>query len=180
METKQLEAVYRSMLRIRRFDEGVMGLFKEGLVKGTAHSYVGTGGGGGGRVRRAHSRGFRGQPSPRPRALHRQGRLARQDDGRADGPRDRLLQRAGRLDAHRRSRPQHPGRERHRRRGYRDRDRRGALQQAARHRCGRRRVLRRRRLQRRDLPRVLERGVGVEACRWCTCARTISTRCRLR
>jgi 2-oxoisovalerate dehydrogenase E1 component len=29
------------MLRIRRFDEGVADLFKEGLVKGTAHSYVG-------------------------------------------------------------------------------------------------------------------------------------------
>jgi 2-oxoisovalerate dehydrogenase E1 component len=41
MEAKQLEAVYRTMLRIRRFDEGVMNLFKEGLVKGTAHSYVG-------------------------------------------------------------------------------------------------------------------------------------------
>ena len=41
METQQLVAIYRSMLRIRRFDEGVMDLFKEGLVKGTAHSYVG-------------------------------------------------------------------------------------------------------------------------------------------
>ena len=41
MDTEQLEAVYRSMLRIRRFDEGVTDLFKEGLVKGTAHSYVG-------------------------------------------------------------------------------------------------------------------------------------------
>src|SRR4029077_585081 len=41
METQQLAAIYRSMLRIRRFDEGVMDLFKEGLVKGTAHSYVG-------------------------------------------------------------------------------------------------------------------------------------------
>ena len=41
METKDLEAVYRTMLRIRRFDEGVADLFKEGLVKGTAHSYVG-------------------------------------------------------------------------------------------------------------------------------------------
>jgi 2-oxoisovalerate dehydrogenase E1 component len=41
MEAKHLEAVYRTMLRIRRFDEGVMDLFKEGLVKGTAHSYVG-------------------------------------------------------------------------------------------------------------------------------------------
>ena len=41
MEKKDLETVYRSMLRIRRFDEGVADLFKEGLVKGTAHSYVG-------------------------------------------------------------------------------------------------------------------------------------------
>ena len=41
MEAKDLEAVYRTMLRIRRFDEGVTDLFKEGLVKGTAHSYVG-------------------------------------------------------------------------------------------------------------------------------------------
>ncbi len=41
MKAQELEAIYRSMLRIRRFDEGVMDLFKEGLVKGTAHSYVG-------------------------------------------------------------------------------------------------------------------------------------------
>src|SRR5215831_17164618 len=41
METKDLEALYRTMLRIRRFDESVIELFKEGLVKGTAHSYVG-------------------------------------------------------------------------------------------------------------------------------------------
>ena len=41
MDKKDLEEVYRVMLRIRRFDEGVTGLFKEGLVKGTAHSYVG-------------------------------------------------------------------------------------------------------------------------------------------
>jgi 2-oxoisovalerate dehydrogenase E1 component len=41
MDKNQLEAIYRSMLRIRRFDEGVTDLFKEGLVKGTAHSYVG-------------------------------------------------------------------------------------------------------------------------------------------
>ena len=41
MDRKDLEEVYRVMLRIRRFDEGVTALFKEGLVKGTAHSYVG-------------------------------------------------------------------------------------------------------------------------------------------
>jgi 2-oxoisovalerate dehydrogenase E1 component len=41
MQAQELEGIYRSMLRIRRFDESVMDLFKEGLVKGTAHSYVG-------------------------------------------------------------------------------------------------------------------------------------------
>jgi 2-oxoisovalerate dehydrogenase E1 component len=41
MDKQQLEDVYRCMLRIRRFDESVADLFKEGLVKGTAHSYVG-------------------------------------------------------------------------------------------------------------------------------------------
>jgi 2-oxoisovalerate dehydrogenase E1 component len=41
MDTREVEAIYRIMLRIRRFDERVADLFKEGLVKGTAHSYVG-------------------------------------------------------------------------------------------------------------------------------------------
>ncbi len=41
MDRQRLEAIYRTMLRIRRFDEGVTALFLEGLVKGTAHSYVG-------------------------------------------------------------------------------------------------------------------------------------------
>ena len=41
MDQPDLESIYRTMLRIRRFDEGVTALFQEGLVKGTAHSYVG-------------------------------------------------------------------------------------------------------------------------------------------
>src|SRR5215470_2547766 len=41
MKKSDLDTIYRCMLRIRRFDEGVADLFKEGLVKGTAHSYVG-------------------------------------------------------------------------------------------------------------------------------------------
>jgi 2-oxoisovalerate dehydrogenase E1 component len=41
MDPKEIEPLYRTMLRIRRFDERVADLFKEGLVKGTAHSYVG-------------------------------------------------------------------------------------------------------------------------------------------
>ena len=41
MDSTQLEPIYRTMLRIRRFDEGVIELFHAGHVKGTAHSYVG-------------------------------------------------------------------------------------------------------------------------------------------
>ncbi len=36
-----LESIYRVMLRIRSFEERTTELFNEGLVKGTAHSYVG-------------------------------------------------------------------------------------------------------------------------------------------
>src|SRR5256712_4785829 len=36
-----LEILYTTMVRIRRFDEKTTELFSAGLVKGTAHSYVG-------------------------------------------------------------------------------------------------------------------------------------------
>ncbi len=38
---EQLESVYTTMVKIRRFDEKTAELFNAGLVKGTAHSYVG-------------------------------------------------------------------------------------------------------------------------------------------
>jgi 2-oxoisovalerate dehydrogenase E1 component len=38
---EQLESLYTTMVKIRRFDERTAELFVEGLVKGTAHSYVG-------------------------------------------------------------------------------------------------------------------------------------------
>jgi 2-oxoisovalerate dehydrogenase E1 component len=38
---EQLESLYTTMVKIRRFDERTAELFLEGLVKGTAHSYVG-------------------------------------------------------------------------------------------------------------------------------------------
>jgi 2-oxoisovalerate dehydrogenase E1 component len=38
---EQLESLYTTMIRIRRFDEKTAELFHAGLVKGTAHSYVG-------------------------------------------------------------------------------------------------------------------------------------------
>jgi len=41
MDTARLESLYQTMVRIRRFDERTAELFQAGLVKGTAHSYVG-------------------------------------------------------------------------------------------------------------------------------------------
>ena len=38
---EQLESLYTTMVKIRRFDERTVELFQQGLVKGTAHSYVG-------------------------------------------------------------------------------------------------------------------------------------------
>src|SRR5512132_955597 len=38
---EQLESLYTTMVRIRRFDERTAELFNQGVVKGTAHSYVG-------------------------------------------------------------------------------------------------------------------------------------------
>jgi 2-oxoisovalerate dehydrogenase E1 component len=41
VEAETLKSIYRTMLRIRAFDNRTIELFNEGLVKGTAHSYVG-------------------------------------------------------------------------------------------------------------------------------------------
>ena len=41
LTTDRLLQLYQVMVRIRRFDERTVELFNEGLVKGTAHSYVG-------------------------------------------------------------------------------------------------------------------------------------------
>jgi len=41
LNAETLKSLYQTMLRIRRFDERTVELFNEGLVKGTAHSYVG-------------------------------------------------------------------------------------------------------------------------------------------
>jgi len=38
---EQLESLYTTMVKVRRFDEKTVELFNAGLVKGTAHSYVG-------------------------------------------------------------------------------------------------------------------------------------------
>jgi 2-oxoisovalerate dehydrogenase E1 component len=40
-DVETLKSLYQTMVRIRRFDERTVELFNEGLVKGTAHSYVG-------------------------------------------------------------------------------------------------------------------------------------------
>lgn len=41
LDPEDLEAIYRTAIRIRLFEERTALLFQEGLVKGTAHSYVG-------------------------------------------------------------------------------------------------------------------------------------------
>jgi 2-oxoisovalerate dehydrogenase E1 component len=41
LDQGSLERLYQMMVRIRRFDERTTELFNEGIVKGTAHSYVG-------------------------------------------------------------------------------------------------------------------------------------------
>ena len=41
LDVQALESLYTTMVKIRRFDERTTELFLEGLVKGTAHSYVG-------------------------------------------------------------------------------------------------------------------------------------------
>jgi len=41
LSPQSLAAIYRTMLRIRRFEERTAALFVEGVVKGTAHSYIG-------------------------------------------------------------------------------------------------------------------------------------------
>ena len=41
LSPEQLITIYKTMLRIRRFEERTAALFVEGTVKGTAHSYIG-------------------------------------------------------------------------------------------------------------------------------------------
>jgi len=41
LQVEALESLYTTMVKIRRFDEKTVELFQQGLVKGTAHSYVG-------------------------------------------------------------------------------------------------------------------------------------------
>ncbi|HEV8142522.1 MAG TPA: dehydrogenase E1 component subunit alpha/beta [Methylomirabilota bacterium] len=41
LDVQVLEGLYTTMVKIRRFDERTVELFQSGLVKGTAHSYVG-------------------------------------------------------------------------------------------------------------------------------------------
>ena len=90
IDIETLKRLYQVMVRVRRFDEKTVELFNAGLVKGTAHSYVGQEAVADGRLRPPRPRGrlHRQQP-PRPRPLHRQGRPARPHDGRADGARGR-------------------------------------------------------------------------------------------
>ena len=155
--------ILRKMYRIRHFETQVIELFQEGQIRGSTHTYIGMEGLGRRLLLGAAAGRLHHVDPPRPRPLHRQGRPARPDDGRAARQGDRLLQGQGRLDAHRRRRRRHPRRERDRRRRDRDRDRRRARQPAARRRPGRGLLLRRRRLQPGHPPRERQHRRALEA-----------------
>ena len=160
---EQQREMLRRMLTIRRFEERASADYLAGKIYGVVHCYIGE---------EAVAVGVcsaLGQRRPdhldpsRPRPLHRQGRRPQPHDGRALRAADRLLQGQGRLDAHRRFRHRHARRQRHRRGRDRDRHRRGPG--GADGRQGRRRglVFRRRRIERRALPRVPQYRGDLEA-----------------
>ena len=41
LSDQKLVSLYQQMLRIRKFEQATIKLFEKGLVKGTAHSYIG-------------------------------------------------------------------------------------------------------------------------------------------
>ena len=103
-------------------------------------------GGDRGRCRRRDARDrLPGRPPPLARPPDRGRSRPAADDGRDVRQADRLLQGARRLDAHRRPLARHPRLQRHRRRRDPPCLRRGAHRDAARHRPGDPRLLRRRR-----------------------------------
>ena len=108
---------YRTMHRIRRFEETIVDQYRRGNVPGFLHLSPG---------QEAIAVGACSQlrPDDYVTSTHRghghciaKGAPHRPHDGRAVRPVGRLLPRQGRLHAHRRLRPGHPGRERHRRLG---------------------------------------------------------------
>ena len=101
--------MYRLVRRIRSFEESLVTLFGDGQGLRHRPHLRGAGGGRGRCPLRPDGRRLRHRHPPQPRALHRQGRGRRGDDGGAPRARERLLRRQGRLDAHRRPRPQHAG-----------------------------------------------------------------------
>ena len=159
---KQREML-RQMLTIRRFEERASADYHAGKIYGVVHCYIGEEAVAVGVCCGARSRRPDHLDASRPRPLHRQGRRPQPHDGRALRPADRLLQGQGRLDAHRRFRHRHARRQRHRRGRHLDHHRRGPC--GADGRQGRRRglLLRRRRIERRAVPRVPQHRGDLEA-----------------
>ena len=155
--------IYRKMQEGRLFEKRAHDLFLEGLVKGTSHLGLGQEAVAAGFAAALRAEGPRvlHVPRPRPHAA------ARRADGRADGraarPSDRHLRRQGRLDAPDRRRARRDGLVRDRRRAHADRGRRGVGGEGARHRPGRRLLLRRRDDEHRGVPRGAEPGRRLEA-----------------
>ena len=118
------------------------------------------------------------RPPPLARPPDRGRRRPAPDDGRDVRQADGLLQGTRRLDAHRRPLARHPRLQRHRRRRHPARLRRSADGDAARHRPGDARVLRRRRRRSGRHARGHEPRRDLEAARSSSSARTTSSRSR--
>ena len=163
LDSEALLHMFRSMVKIREFEEAAGRLAEQAKIPGAVHLYVGE---------EAVAVGVCSELTVDDAitSTHRgHGHcIAKGGDVKAMfaelyGTGDRLLPRQGRLDAHRRPRPGHPGRERHRRRRRADGDgRRLRVEvQGRRHRL--RAVLRRRRHERGRLARVDELRGAVRA-----------------
>ncbi len=117
---------YRTMVRIRAFEETALAAHKAGEIPGPLHVSIGQEGVAAGVCANLQHRRPHHLQSSRPRPRARQGRRRRPHVPRTLRPRGRLLPRQGRLDAHRRLLGRHARRQRRGRRRHSDRGRRRA------------------------------------------------------
>ena len=111
MSPAKLDALldrYRTMARIRAFEEQVGRHFREGHIHGFVHTSIGQEAVAAGVCAALRRERQADDHAPRARPLPRQGRRSRRDDGRAVRPRDGHLPRPRRLDAPRGRRARHP------------------------------------------------------------------------
>ena len=119
--------MYRNMVLIRRFEEGVAEAYADGFIGGFTHLYIGQEAVATGSITALNHDDYAiGTYRVHAHALVR-GSIAALADGRAVRPLDGRVQGQGRLDALLRRAALLPGRLRHRRREPADRRRRRAL-----------------------------------------------------